>query len=253
VENVAPEEIADDAKRCCRAGASVVHVHARDDAGKPTLDPAVFLRIHHLISARSDVIVQLSTGGRADMDAEARAIPVRRIRPEMASLTTGSVNFPDQVYANSTEVVEYLARVMQEAGTKPEMEIFESGMINNAYRLVERGLATPPLHFDFVLGIQGGQPATPRTLLFLTETLPADATWTVAAIGRWQLPLATMAIVLGGHVRVGLEDNLYYRRGVLATNEQLVARIARIAAELGRDMATPEEARAILGLPPRGD
>jgi 3-keto-5-aminohexanoate cleavage enzyme len=250
---LSPEEIAENAARCGQAGASMVHVHARDGEGKPTLDPEVFARIHHLISQRSDVIVQISTGGRAGMDAEARATPVRQIRPEMASLTTGSVNFPDQVYVNSTEVVEHLARVMHEAGTKPEMEVFEAGMINNALRLVDKGLAAAPLHFDFVLGLKGGQPATPRTLLFLSESVPADATWTVAAVSRWQLPMAVLAIVMGGHVRVGLEDNLYYRRKELATNERLVARIARIAAELGRGVATPNEARAILGLPRRGD
>ncbi len=250
---IGPEEIAEDAVRCCQAGAGMVHVHARDHQGKPTLDPEIFAEIHRRISQRSDVIVQISTGGRAGMDTEARAAAVRRIRPEMASLTTGSVNFPDQVFANSTEVIEQLARAMQEAGTKPEMEIFEAGMIDNALRLVDRGLVARPLHFDFVLGLPGGQGATARTLIFLSESIPADSTWTVAAMGRWQLPMAALAIAMDGHVRVGLEDNLYYRRGELATNQQLVARIARIAAELDRPVATPDEAREILALPPHGD
>jgi len=248
---ITPEEVAEDAVRCRQAGASLVHVHARDREGRPTLDPDIFLRSHQLISKQSDVIVQISTGGRAGMDADARARPVCQIRPEMASLTTGSVNFPDQVYANSTELVEHLARAMKEAGTKPEMEIFEAGMIDNAMRLVDQQLATPPLHFDLVLGLRGGQPANARTLLFLSESIPTGSTWTAAGIGRWQLPMAVMAITMGGHVRVGLEDNIYYRRGQLATNEQLVARISRIAAELGREVATPKEARQILGLPQR--
>ena len=248
---ITPEEIAESAVRCRQAGASLIHIHARDAQGKPTLDPQVFLRIHSLVSERTDMIVQISTGGRAGMDAEERSAAVRLVRPEMASLTTGSMNFPDQVYANSFELIESLARTMREADTKPEMEIFEPGMIANAQALVAKGLAIEPLHFDFVLGSRGSLPATAKNLLYLSETIPPGSTWTVAGIGRWQLPMAVLAIVMGGHVRVGLEDNLYYRKGELATNEQLVARIARIATEIGRDVATPEEARQILGLPGR--
>ena len=248
---VTPEEIADSAVRCRKAGASLIHVHARDPNGKPTLDPQVFARIHSLIGERTDLIVQISTGGRAGMDAESRSAAVRLLRPEMASLTTGSMNFPDRVYANSFELIELLARTMKEAGTKPEMEIFEPGMITNAQKLVAKDLATEPLHFDFVLGSRGSLPASAKNLLYLSETIPPGSTWTVAGIGRWQLPMATLAVVMGGHVRVGLEDNLYYRKGQLATNEQLVARVARIAAEVGRPVATPKEARQILRLPGR--
>jgi 3-keto-5-aminohexanoate cleavage enzyme len=247
---ITPDEIAESAVLCQKAGASIVHIHARDAQGKPSLDPDIFQRTHQLISERTDLIVQISTGARAGYDIEARSAAIRRIRPEMASLTTGSMNFPDQVYANSFEVVEALATLMKESGTKPEMEIFESGMIDNALLLVAQGLAEPPLHFDFVLGSRGSQPATPRILLFLSESIPKDASWTVAAIGRNQLPMAVMAIPMGGHVRVGLEDNIYYRRGELATNEQLVARIVRIATEAERPVATPDEARDILHLKP---
>ena len=245
---VTPEEIAATAVRCREAGASLIHVHARDAAGRPTLDAQIFAHIHHLIRQRTDLIVQISTGGRAGMDPEARAAAVRLVRPEMASLTTGSMNFPDRVYANSFDVIEHLANAMVEAGAKPEMEIFEPGMITNALMLVERGLAAPPLHFDFVLGSRGSLPASPKNLMFLSESIQPGSTWTVAGIGRWQLPMAVLAIIMGGHVRVGLEDNLYYRKGELATNEQLVARVARIAAEVGRPIATPDEARQILGL-----
>jgi 3-keto-5-aminohexanoate cleavage enzyme len=245
---VTPEEMAETAQRCREAGASIVHIHARDAAGRPTLDPAVFARIHGLISERTDLIVQISTGGRAGADREARAAAVRLLRPEMASLTTGSTNFPDQVYANPFDVIEHLARAMLGAGTKPEMEIFEPGMIANAVSLVEKGLALSPLHFDFVLGSRGSLPATAKNLLFLSESIPAGATWTAAGLGRWQLPMAALAIVMGGHVRVGLEDNLCYRKGELATNEQLVARVARLAEELGRPVATPDEARTILAI-----
>ena len=243
-----PGEIGEDAARCREAGAAMVHTHARNPEGKASLCPDTFEKIHHAIVARSDIIVQLSTGGRADMNIEARGEPVSRIRPEMASLTTGSVNFPDQVYVNSEQDVEYLAGVLAQAGTKPEMEIFEAGMVANALRLAEKGLVSQPMHFDFVLGMRGGQPANARTLLFLSESIPPESTWTVAALGRHQLPMATLAIVMGGHVRVGLEDNLYYRKGELATNEQLVQRIARLAGELGREVASPDDAREILGL-----
>ncbi|MBM4467326.1 MAG: 3-keto-5-aminohexanoate cleavage protein [Chloroflexi bacterium] len=247
---VTPQEIADTAYRCWQIGASIVHVHARDDQGHPTLDPAVFARIYELISGRCDIIVQISTGGRAGMDPEARAAAVRRLHPEMASLTTGSMNFPDRVYENPFSTIEYLARAMKEAGTRPEMEIFEAGMIANAQLLVEQGLATEPLHFNFVLGSHGSLPATPKNLLYLSELIPSDATWTASGLGRWQLPVTALALVMGGHVRVGLEDNLYYRRGELASNEQLVERMVRLADELGRPVATPDEARAILHLTP---
>ena len=245
---VTPREILDTAIHSREAGASLIHVHARDEQGRPTLDPAVFARIHELIAARTDLIVQISTGGRAGMDPEQRAAAVRMLRPEMASLTTGSMNFPDRVYANPFEIIDYLAEAMLESGTKPEMEVFEPGMIANALLLARKGLAQLPFHFDFVLGIPGSLPATPKNLLFLSESIPPGSTWTVAGAGRHQLPMAALAIVMGGHVRVGLEDNAYYRRGELATNQQLVARITRLAAELGRPVATPQEARRILGL-----
>lgn len=243
-----PSQIAADAVRCRQAGAAIAHVHARDRHGAPTLDPDIFADIHARITEQTDLIVQISTGGRADLDAALRAAPVERIRPEMASLTTGSMNFPDQVYANSFDTVRHLARAMVQVGTKPEMEIFEAGMIDNALALVDDELARPPLHYDFVLGSRGSQPATPRQLNYLVESIPPDATWTVAAIGRHQLPMGVLAMGMGGHVRVGLEDNIYYRRGELATNEQLVARMARIAVEAEREVATPEVARRLLNL-----
>jgi 3-keto-5-aminohexanoate cleavage enzyme len=247
---VTPEEIADTTYRCWQLGASIVHVHARDTQGRPTLDPHLFARIYELISHRCDIIIQISTGGRAGMDLEARAAAVRRLRPEMASLTTGSMNFPDRVYENPFTTIEYLAQAMQEAGTKPEMEIFEAGMIANAQLLVEQGLVTEPLHFNFMLGSRGSLPASPKNLLYLSESIPPHASWTVAGVGRWQLPMTVLGLVMGGHVRVGLEDNLYYRKGELASNEQLVERVVRLADELDRPVATPDEARAILHLMP---
>ena len=245
---ITPDEIAEAAVRCREAGASVAHVHARDLEGRATLDPDIFAEIHRLVSEKTDMVVQISTGGRADLDAEVRANPVLRIKPEMASLTTGSMNFPDQVYANSFETVETLAKAMKTAGTMPEMEIFEAGMIDNAILLLKEGLVEEPLHFDFVMGSRGSQPATARQLVFLSESVPKDATWTVAGMGRHQLQMAILAIAIGGHARVGLEDNIYYRYGQLASNEELVARVARLAAEAEREVATPAEARQIMSL-----
>ncbi len=243
---ITPDELAEAAVKCREAGASVAHVHARNSEGKPTLNPDIFTEIHEKITSQTDMICQISTGGRADLDAELRAEPVRRIKPEMASLTTGSMNFPDQVYANSFESVDVLAKCMKEAGTKPEMEIFEAGMIDNALLLLKQGLVEAPLHFDFVMGSRGSQPATARQLVFLSESIPKDATWTVAGLGRHQLPMGILAIAMGGHVRVGLEDNIYYKYGELASNVGLVARMARITVEAEREVATPDEAREIM-------
>ncbi|HEY3315894.1 MAG TPA: 3-keto-5-aminohexanoate cleavage protein [Bacillota bacterium] len=247
-----PEEIAAAADEVRRAGASMVHIHGRDDNDRPTQRTDVFAKAIGLIRARTDVIVQVSTGGAVWMTAEERLGPVSLtgpLKPEMATLTTGTVNFGDEVFANPGPTIEIFARRIVEAGIKPEIEVFDAGFVDNALRLVARGLLTPPLHFDLVMGVPGGIAGTPRNLIHLVGGLPAGSTWSVAGIGRAQLPLGVMAIILGGHVRVGFEDNIFYTRGVTAqSNAQLVARIVLIAGELGREVATPDEARMILGL-----
>jgi 3-keto-5-aminohexanoate cleavage enzyme len=167
----------------------------------------------------------------------------------MATLTTGSVNFGEDVFLNHPRDIEFFARQMQEYGVKPELEVFDTGMIATAAQLMKKGIVLSPPHFDLVMGVPGGIAGTPDNLLTLVRALPADATWTVAGIGKAELPLGVMGIILGGHVRVGFEDNIYYSRGVLAkSNAQLVARIAGISRELGREVARPDEARSILGL-----
>jgi 3-keto-5-aminohexanoate cleavage enzyme len=167
----------------------------------------------------------------------------------MASLSTGTCNFGPDVFMNTEEYMESFAKVMQENGVKPEIEIFEKGMIDNALKLVKKGLLSMPIHFDFVMGVPGAIPGEPRDLMYLVNSIPAGCTWTVAGIGRAELPLGVMAIVMGGHVRVGFEDNIFYSKGVVAdSNAQLVERIARISRECGREVATPEEARKILGI-----
>lgn len=245
---ITPKEIAEDVKRCADEGASLFHVHARDSQQLPTLDKLIFKDIVGKIKkVAPEVIIQLSTGARAGKNWEDRVAPVRLL-PEMASFTTGSNNLPGIVYENSPQFIEHLASVFKETGVKPEIEVFETGMINNALYLVKKGLITSPLHFDFVLGAPGAMPGTVRNLLFLSESIPPDATWTVAGIGKAEIPLSTAAIVLGGHVRIGLEDNLFMPDGSQASNVKLVKKIVTLAGEIGREIASPDEARTILGL-----
>jgi len=245
---ITPEEIVACGKRCEAAGASLIHVHVRNAADEsPSTDYGLFRETCDGLRSETDLIVQISTGGRAGMAYEQRCERLR-LRPEMASLTTGSVNFPNSVYENSPELIRRLARDMRDFGIKPEMEVFDVSMIQNALELVKDGLATAPLHFDFVLGLKGALPATVENLVHLRRCIPADATWSVAGIGVHQLPMNMMALVMGGHCRVGLEDNIYYRRGELASNERLVERIVRLAREAGREVAEPAEARRILQL-----
>ena len=245
---VTPQEIAIAAEECARAGASIVHLHAREADGTPTQDRETYREIIAAIRERCDVIVQVSTGGAVGMTSAERLAPVT-LAPEMATLSMGTVNFGDDVFMNHPADMETFLHAMQQHGVKPEFEIFDTGMISTLSRWLKKGLLQGPQHVDFVLGIPGGMAGTPQALMYLVEQLPPDATWTVAGIGSAQLPLGTLAILLGGHVRVGFEDNVYYRKGELASsNAQLVSRIARISEELNRPVATPAQARAILGL-----
>jgi 3-keto-5-aminohexanoate cleavage enzyme len=166
----------------------------------------------------------------------------------MASLTTGSVNFPSSVYANSPELICALAKDMKIHGIKPEIEIFDISMIQNALELAGKGLISQPLHFDFVMGLKGAIPATIENLVHLKNSIPSTSTWSVAGVGASQLPMVTHAVLMGGHVRVGLEDSIYFCKGELASNEQLVKRIVQVSDIMGRKIATPDEARKILGL-----
>jgi 3-keto-5-aminohexanoate cleavage enzyme len=243
-----PLEIADEAYACYKAGASIVHIHARDAEGKPTQDKEVYRAIKGAIALKCNIIFQPSTGGAVWHGPDERLQPVE-LKPEMATLSCGTCNFGDDVFMNSEAFIEKFASKMLEMGVKPEIEVFERGMIENAKKLVKKGLVKEPLHVDFVLGVPGACPGTPEDLMYMVNQIPKNWTWTVAGIGRSELPLAVMAIILGGHVRVGFEDNVYYEKGVLAnSNAQLVERIVRIAKEMGREIATPDEARKILGL-----
>jgi 3-keto-5-aminohexanoate cleavage enzyme len=248
-----PEEIAESAIAAVAAGASIVHLHAREDDGVPSQDPQRFKECFRRIKAAGDPIIQISTGGAVTATTEERLAPLSDPELvtylEMASFTCGTVNFGDEVFMNSPAFLKALATRLNELGLKPGVEIFEAGMIANAMRLIKSGHLRHPLHFEFVLGVPGAIPGGMRQLLFLVESLPSMCTWSVAGVGQHQLTMATMAIMMGGHVRVGLEDNLFYRKGELAaSNAQLVERVVRLAKELGREVATPDEAREIMGI-----
>jgi len=254
-----PEEIAHAAIESWREGAAIVHVHARDAVGNISSDLARYVKIKELIRAHGcDILINFTTsGGSTDFSASGvlgRLPGDERFNclaagPDLASLDAGSLNFNERVFLNPPTFLEELASRMQVANVKPEIAVFHSGMIGNALILVEKGLIKPPLWWQFVLGVRGGAPATARELVYLVDSLPQRSLWSICAVGQHQLPINTMAVAMGGHARTGLEDNLYYRRGELAqSNAQLVTRLARIARELGREPATPNEAREILGL-----
>jgi 3-keto-5-aminohexanoate cleavage enzyme len=243
-----PQLLGETARAVREAGASILHVHCRNDDGTNTHSVERFGHAYEEIRAQSDLIVQFSTGGAIGMTLQERAA-VLELRPEMATLTCGSVNFGDDIFENSFPIMRDLLKKMNEFGVRPELEIFDKGHLANARRLAKERLLSFPQHVDFVLGVPGGLEATVQNLCDLVDDLPEGCTWSVAGIGKRQLPMAMAAIAMGGHVRVGLEDNLFYSRGRLARNDELVARVARLAAEAGRSIATPDRARKVLGLP----
>jgi len=250
---VTPDDIAETAYLCEQEGASAIHVHCRDENENPTSDYLVFNETVEKIRKRTDLIVMVSTSGVASKSENERAQPLKT-NPEMASLTTGSLNFagrkPPVVYVNTVETITFLARKMLEMSIKPEIEAFDVGFISQGIRLIEHGLVKRPAHFQLVMGVDGGISASPENLIHMRNQLPPDATFVVAGMSKWQLPMTTMAILMGGHVRVGLEDNLYRAKGKLARNEELVAQARHLAEELQREVATPDEARQILSLKP---
>ena len=247
---ITEEEIAQAAIDCWRAGAAIVHLHVRNEQGKVTCDPARYAKARDLIRASgSDVIINMSTGGGAGQTTdEQRAEPIS-LKPEIASFDCGSLNFGQTVFVNSPAFLDELAARMGRHGVLPEIECFEPGHVANALRLIDDGKLKPPFWFQFVLGVRGGSPGTVKQLLNLIDMLPAGAKWSVCGIGRAQLPLGIAGMAMGGHVRTGLEDNIFFHKGELATsNAQLVERLVRIAGEIGRPVATAAEARQLLGL-----
>lgn len=245
-----PEEIADAAEACEAAGASVVHLHARRENGERSFSRERFQELTEAVRERTDLVVQHSTGGTGAPD-DIRHEPLRTDpAPDMASLDMGPLNRYQHLTSENTRgLVESLAEEMRERGIKPEMEVFNDGHINEVHGLLERRDVADPVYATLIFG--GGTLTRPRpeNLLNSIANLPDGALFNTLGFGKHQLPFATMGILFGGHVRVGLEDNVYYRRGELATgNAQLVERVASLARTLGREIATPSQARELLDL-----
>jgi len=249
-----PDEIAQAAYDCWQAGAAIVHLHARDKSGKVTCDPQIYAEIVAKVRARCDVITQVSTGGGPGLTPEERSKAIE-VDADMASLNMGTMVRTrwgeGSIGFNMRSQIESYAKAMLDKSIKPEMEVYSHSMIVDVNNLIEKNLVKEPYYIDFVLGMtnQGALPGEPKHLLSLIEYLPEGAIFNVSGVGPAQLPLTTLAMLLGGHSRVGLEDNIYYTKGILAkSNAQLVERTARIARELGREPASPGEARQILQL-----
>lgn len=242
------EESVREAKSAYDAGASIIHLHVREDDGKPTQSKERFQECMDAIRvACPDVIIQPSTGGAVGMsDMERLQSIFVTPKPEFATLDCGSCNFGgDEVFINSDSTIENFAKTMLENDIKPEIEVFDKGMIDTALKVFKKGLLKAPLHFNFVLGVQ--MTATMRDLTFMVDSIPADSTWTAAGIGRAQFEIAAASIIMGGHVRVGYEDNIYMEKGKLAkSNGELVEKVVRLAREFKREIASPDEARKIL-------
>jgi 3-keto-5-aminohexanoate cleavage enzyme len=246
--DLSPEGIADEVVRACNAGASIVHLHVWDEQGRPSSETPVFERTIRLIREGCDIIVEGSTGGTHDSTIEGRSVALQT-DVEMATLNTGTVNWGDTVYRNSPDDIAYWAQEMKRRGIKPDLAAFEIGMIANSLELVEKGWVEPPLYYTFILGQRGVMPATARNLLCLAEAVPPGSFWSAAGHGGHDLRVVAMAITMGGHARVGFEDNPYYRPGELAgSNARLVERVVRIAREVGRNVASPDEVRQLLGI-----
>lgn len=245
------EEIAKEAESAAKAGAAIIHLHVREDDGTPTQSKERFAAAFDAIKAKCpDVIIQPSTGGAVGISNEERLQPIY-LHPEMATLDCGTCNFGgDDIFVNTENTIIEFGKKMIELGIKPEVEVFDKGMIDMAIRLCKKGYIKAPMHFDFVMGVNGGIGASLRDVVFMAGSIPAGSTYTVAGVGRAQFEMAVASIIMGGHVRVGFEDNIYLSKGVLAkSNGELVEKTVRLAGEFGRKIATPAEAREILGLP----
>ena len=255
-----PEEVAEEAAAAREAGAAVAHIHARTDEGDPTFSTETYREIHEAVRARTDILVNFSTGA-VDEPVETRTDYIREVSPDIAALNMGSMNYAkysdrrgefvfDQVFDNSFSEIQAFLSAMNDAGVKPELECFDTGHIGNIRPLLKQGGLTHPIQFSLIMGVLGGIPATVENLAHQVRQLPDDATWQVIGVGRDQWPLVGAALSMGGNVRVGLEDNFYLPEGEMAeSNADLVARAARMARDVGREPATPAEARETMEVP----
>ena len=253
------DEIIDDSMKCISSGTSILHIHARDYDEKPTYKAEVFSKIIEGIrSVYPEVVICVTTSGRTYNEFEKRSEVLDLdgfVKPDMGSLTLGSLNFPDKASVNEPEMIMKLAEKMKLKGIKPELEIFDTGMINTAKFLYSNGYIDPPFYFNVILGSVYSSQAKVSDLVHLVSLLPESAIWAGGGIGIFQTVVNCAAIIMGGHVRIGIEDNIWYDhyRKELTTNQKSIERLKRIAAELNREIASPEETRQMLGLGMRSD
>jgi len=257
-----PREIAEEAERAAGAGAAIVHIHARTPEGGPDWRLETFAEIFSEVRARTDVIVNFSTGA-VGIPPEDRIEHIRELRPEMAALNMGSMNYAiysekrkafhhDHVFANSFKDIQFFLEAMNQAGVRPEMECFDTGHIGNTRPLIDMGVLKPPYQFSLIMGVLGGIPGTTRHLVDQVDSLPPASHWQVIGISLNQWPLVAAAITMGGNLRVGLEDNFYLEEGKMAkSNGDLVEKATLLCRNLGREVASVSEARAQLGLEPK--
>lgn len=249
---ITPAEIAEDVYACWQAGAAIAHIHVRNDEGLGTMNVEKYREFEKLIKAKEDcdIILNYTTSGDLEATDETRQQHLKELNPEMASYDCGSMNWGhNALFINHPHFLEELGQTMKENNIKPEIEVFDAGMFYNAQYYLKKGVLEAPLHYQFVLGAPGGTAATVENLVYLKSLLPENCTWSALGIGRGHMPILYATIALGGHVRVGLEDNVLYSKNELATgNVQFVERAARLIREFNKEPATPDEARQILGL-----
>ncbi len=263
---ITPQEIADSAIESFNAGASIAHIHVRDpETGTPSNDISLFTEVVERIRSKCNMILNLSTGSGGSLyispegevvsdfcnieSPEARVAHVLKLKPELCSFDIGTMNFGPGIFANAQGIVDKMAELMKESSTKPEVELFDIGHIEIANRLIKMGLIDGTPHFQLCMGTPGSLAATPKNAIHFSENLPSDCTWSIFGVGKTQFPMVAMGALLGGHVRVGFEDNLYIQKGELAkSNAQLVDRTVAIIRDLNKNVASVDETREILGL-----
>ncbi|HGN1704540.1 TPA: 3-keto-5-aminohexanoate cleavage protein [Providencia rettgeri] len=245
-----PKEIAEDVYECWQAGASIAHLHMRDDEGRGTMNIDKFRETVTLIREKCDIVLNLTTSGDLNATDETRMIHVAELKPELASYDCGSMNWAHSgLFINHPAFLEKLGQLMIDNDVRPEIEVFDAGMFYNSLYYIKKNLIKTPAYYQFVLGAAGGIAATVENLVFLRNLLPADAHWSAFGIGKGHMPILMTTLAMGGHVRVGMEDNVYYSKGRLAqSNAEFVARAVRLANEVDRAPATSDETRNILSL-----
>ena len=253
-----PQEIADDVYACWKAGAAVAHLHMRDDEGNGTMDTAKFEETVNLIHTKypdCDIVLNLTTSGDIHADDEIRVAHVKKLKPEMASYDCGSMNWLNSgLFLNTPKFLTDCGLLFQELGVKPEIEAFDPGMIGNAAYYIKKGVLKTPVHFQFCMGCANGIAGSMKNLIFMKETADelvgkGNYTWSCFGVGHSAMEMLYCAVALGGNIRVGMEDNVMYAKGQLAeSNVQFIERAVRVIKEYGKEVATPDEARQILGL-----